>query len=218
MIRIVPCLVVMLSVASCISEKRPRSPRCPNGVDAKTGNCRSGNTNQTSANLCVGNLQLKASGGRCLFHTADQDDCRVKGLSSEQKTDGGCLVRDINNKSCELNDVDVDNFVCKRAIAREQAPVKVYLEVTKQGLVPKVLFEEQVEVGAELTIEEQNYAENDLVKKDYQDGQTQLTIPLKIPWKIKYQLKAGKTQLCANGHLEGVNTTRERASQGFRCL
>lgn len=218
MIRIVFRLVIMLSIANCISEKRPRSPRCPNGVDAKTGGCRGVNTEPASGDLCVGDFQLRASGAHCLFHTANQDDCRVKGLSSEQKLDGGCIVRDIKDARCELKDVDVDKFICKRAIAMEQVQVRVYLEVTKQGLVPKVIFKEQVEAGAELTIEEQNYAESDLVKKDHEDGQTELTIPLRIPWKIKYQLKTDKTELCAHGHLEGVNTTSERASQGYRCL
>ena len=211
-------LVIMLTIVSCISEKKPRSPRCPAGVDAKTGNCRVESTETAMANLCVGNFQLKAHGNSCVFQTANQDDCRVKGLSSGQKVDGSCYVRDINNQACELNDVNIDSFVCKRTIALEQTPVKVYLEITKQGLVPKVIFEEQVEAGATLTIEEQNYAEKDLVKKDHVDGETELTIPLKIPWKIEYLRKADNKQLCAHGHLEGYNTTRERASQGFRCL
>lgn len=217
MIRV--ALVIMMMTVSCTSKKQPRSPRCPGGVDAKTGNCRAGDTDPASANLCAGNFQLKARGSRCVFHTANQDDCRVKGLSSQQKIDGGCYVRDINNQSCELNDVDIESFVCNKAISMEQVRVKVYLEVTKQGLVPKVIFDEQVEAGAELTIEEQNYAEKDLVKKDLEDGETQLTIPLKIPWKITYFRKTDKTtELCARGHLEGYNTNRERASQGFRCL
>ena len=211
-------LLLALLTESCIPKNRKREqPACLHGTDKKDGKCLPPPTELSD--ICMGEFGIKASGERCVFHTAAfPNGCIVKGLHPSPSMEHDCVAVDSNNNRCTLDGLDRAMLLCSVVIPRNPAAVSVYLEVQEEGLKPHVVFDagEKAQAGARLELKEQTYRGQDITS-GYAEGNVILSMDLKIPWCLEYTKEDG-TSVCADGILDGSNNSKATAARGNLCL